>query len=412
MRTYVCRVTLHDEKVAPSYPMRRGGCPVDPPPELTELRAGPAARQVTLWDGSRVWLVTRHAHVRAVLTDRRFTAVTSAPGFPMMTRTSTLVRSQPQSASFIRMDEPDHSRLRNMLIRDFQLRKADEMRGQIRDLLDRVLGDITAAGPPVDLFTALTLPVPSRVIAMLLGIPDEAHGFFEQRGAVLVDRGYTAEEVAAARDDLDRYLRDLIESRIRERGTDLVSRLVTDQLEPGNVTIEELVPMCRLLLVAGHGTTSSQATLNLLSLFTEPGLAAELRRDPDLMPGAVEELLRFHTIIQNGLARAATEDVQLDDVLIRAGEGVILSLSAGNRDEDRFLLPDTLDPRRDARRHLAFGHGIHQCLGQWLARVELEEIMHATMRWLPDARLAVPFEELEFRHEVSSYGLAALPVTW
>ncbi len=405
------QVTLADEAVAPAYPMRRI-CPVDPPPELAAFRTGPAASRVTLWEGTRVWLVTGHAHARAVLGDRRFTAVTSAPGFPMMTRTSQLLRSQPQSASFIRMDDPDHSRLRSMLTRDFLARSVEELRPLIRDLLDGILATVAARGGPVDLVRALTLPVPSRVIALLLGIPAEAQDFFEERSAVLIDRGYTPQEVAAARDALDGYLRELVEARARQPGSDLVSRLVVDRVNTEQMTVEELVPMCRLLLVAGHGTTASQAALNMLSLLTEPGLAAELRRDPDLVPGAVEELLRFHSIIQNGLARAATEDVRLGDILIGAGEGVVISLSAANRDEERFPSPDTLDPHRDARRHLAFGHGVHQCLGQWLARVELEEMLSAVLQWLPDLRLAVPVEELEFRNDVSSYGLAALPVTW
>lgn len=218
--------------------------------------------------------------------------------------------------------------------------------------------------------------------------------------------------MAAARDELDAFLRELVESRIREPGDDLISRLVVDQVREGRLDIDEMVPMCRLLLVAGHGTTTSQAGLSLLSLVTEKGLAASLRDNPELLPAAVEELLRFHSIVQNGLARAATEDVRLGDVVIKAGEGVVLSLSAGNRDEQLFPSPDTVDPHRDARRHLAFGHGIHQCLGQWLAKAEIEEMLAAVLRWMPDVRLAVPFEELDFRHEVSSYGLGSLPVTW
>lgn len=409
---YLCLVTLHDETLAPAYPMERTS-PIDPPPPLAALRAGADASQVTMWDGSRVWLVTSYAHVRSILGDRRFTAVTSAPGFPMMTRTSTLIRSQPQSASFIRMDDPEHSRLRSMLTREFLQRSVEDMRPAIKDLLDSTLVKIAAAQPPVDLVARLTQPVPSQVIALLLGIPDEAQDYFTERSAVLIDRGYTADEVKAAREDLDQFIREHIESRIEEPRSDLVSKLVVEQLRPGNLTIDEMVPMCRLLLVAGHGTTASQAALNLLSLFTDAGLADKLRANPDLVPGAVDELLRFHTIVQNGLARAATEDVQLGDVLIKAGEGVVLSLSASNRDEQRFPSPDTIDPQRaDARRHMAFGHGIHQCLGMWLAKIELEEMLHAVLRRLPDARLAVPFEELEFRHEVSSYGIATLPVTW
>ncbi|WP_406331904.1 cytochrome P450 [Streptomyces sp. NBC_00203] len=403
---------LQEEKAAaPSYPMPRV-CPVDPPPQLAALRAGRAASRVTLWDGSEVWLVTSHAGARAVLGDRRFTAVTSAPGFPMLTPTSKLVRAAPHTASFIRMDDPDHSRLRSMLTRDFLARKAEEMRPVLREFLDEMLAELVAGERPVDLVAGLTTPVPSRVITLLFGVSDDSRDFIESRSAILIDRGYTPDQVAAARDELDGFLRELVESRVADPGTDLVSRLVIDQVRPGTLSVDELVPMCRLLLVAGHGTTTSQASLSLLSLATDPGLADALAKDAGLLPKAVEELLRFHSIVQNGLARAATEDVQLDDVTIRAGEGVVLSLSAGNRDERVFPSPDTLDPHRDARRHLAFGHGIHQCLGQWLAKVEIEEMLAAVLRWMPGVRLAVPFEELDFRHEVSSYGLGALPVTW
>jgi cytochrome P450 len=400
------------EERAASYPMSRVS-PVDPPPQLAALRAGRAASRVTLWDGSEVWLVTSHAGVRAVLGDRRFTAVTSAPGFPMLTRTSQLVRAAPHTASFIRMDDPDHSRLRSMLTRDFLARRAEDMRPVLRELLDEMLGGLVATGEkPVDLVAGLTIPVPSRVIALLFGVGEDRRDFIESRSAILIDRGYTPDQVAAARDELDGFLRELVEERVADPGTDLVSRLVTDQVRPGRLSVEELVPMCRLLLVAGHGTTTSQASLSLLSLATDPGLADALTKDESLLSKAVEELLRFHSIVQNGLARAAIEDVQLDDVTIKAGEGVVLSLSAGNRDERVFPSPDTLDPHRDARRHLAFGHGIHQCLGQWLAKVEIEEMLAAVLRWMPGVRLAVPFEELDFRHEVSSYGLGALPVTW
>lgn len=400
-----------EKQAAPAYPMPRVS-PVDPPPQLSELRAGKAASRVTLWDGSQVWLVTSYAGVRAVLGDRRFTAVTSAPGFPMMTRTSQLVRAKPESASFIRMDDPDHSRLRSTLTRDFLARRAETLRPAVRALLDEILAKLVAGERPVDLVAGLTIPVPSRVITLLFGAGEDRREFIESRSAVLIDRGYTPDQVAAARDELDGYLRELVEERLADPGTDLISRLVLDQVRPGNLTVDELVPMCRLLLVAGHGTTTSQASLSLLSVLTDPELADALTKDASLLPKAVDELLRFHSIVQNGLARAAIEDVQLDDVLIKAGEGVVLSLSAGNRDERVFPDPDLLDPQRDARRHLAFGHGMHQCLGQWLARVELEEILAAVLRWMPGARPAVPFEELDFRHEVSSYGLGALPVTW
>jgi cytochrome P450 len=402
----------NDATEAPSYPMARGACPLDPPPGLAAARSEAAAVPVTMWQGSRVWLVTAHDHVRAVLADRRFTAITSAPGFPMMTRTSELLRSQPSSASFIRMDEPDHSRLRSMLTREFLQRRSETLRPTVRGLMDEILSGLAARGGPADLIAELSQPVTSRAIASLLGIPAEARAFFEERSAILIDRGYTAAEVEVARNALDDYLRELAELRLREPGDDLVSRLVTERVATGELSWDELVPMCRLLLVAGHGTTASQGGLSLLSLLTHPGLAEALREDANLVPGAVEELLRYHSIIQNGLARAATEDVQLGDITIAAGEGVVLSLSAANCDPARFADPDRLDPYRDARRHLAFGHGPHQCLGQWLARIEIEEMLTGVLRWLPNARLAVAEEDLIFRPDVSTYGLAELPVQW
>lgn len=402
-----------DAAPAASYPMSRGGCPMHPPAALTKLRSGPSASRVTLWEGSEVWLVTAYEEVRAILGDRRFTAVTSAPGFPMMTPASKVLRSQPKSASFIRMDDPDHSRLRSMLTRHFLPRAAEELRPRIATMLDSSLSRIReTAERPVDLVSMLALPVASRVIAMLLGIPVEDEDFFEKRSAVLIDRGHTIEEITTARDDLDAYLRRIVQQRVKEPADDLISQIVVERANAGNLDVEELVPMFRLLLVAGHGTTASQVSLSLLSLLSEPELRSRLRDEPTHLPQAVDELLRFHSIVQNGLARAATEDVTVGDIVIRAGEGVVLSLSAANRDPERFPLPDELDADRDARRHLAFGHGVHQCLGQWLAKVEVEEILAAVLRWMPDAELAVPAEELEFRHEVSSYGLVALPVTW
>lgn len=307
---------------APSYPMERVS-PIDPPPPLALLRSGPAASRITMWDGSPVWLVTAHPHVRAVLGDRRFTAVTSAPGFPMMTTTSVLVRDKPHTASFIRMDDPDHSRLRSMLTRDFLHGRAEAMRPVLREHLDEMLGRLTAGERPVDLVRGLTIPVPSRVIALLFGVSDEQRELIENRAGILIDRGYRPEQVAAARDELDGLLREVVEERMRmsEPGEDLLSRLVTDQVRTGKLTVEEMVPMCRLLLVAGHGTTTSQASLSLLSLVTDRDLADTLAKDPELLPKAVEELLRYHSIVQNGLARAALEDVQLGDVTIRAGEG-------------------------------------------------------------------------------------------
>jgi cytochrome P450 len=254
--------------------------------------------------------------------------------------------------------------------------------------------------------------VPARVVASLLAVPPDDLDFFVDRSAVLIDRSYSPQEVARAREDLDGYLGTLAQHRLEHPGDDLVSRLVTTHVATGSLPMADAVPMIRLLLVAGHGTTASQASLTLLSLLTDADLRRRCAGDPDAVPRAVDELLRYHSIVQNGLARAATRDVAVGDVVIRAGEGVVISLSAANRDPAVFPDPDRLDPDRDARRHVAFGHGVHQCLGQWLAKLELEEVVGAFLRWMPGARLAVPVEAIRFRPEVSSYGVDELPVTW
>lgn len=387
--------------------------PLHPPQALTDLHGGPDLSRIRLWDGSTVWLVTDHAHARALLGDARLTAVTSSPGFPMMTPTSTLVRDQPRSASFIRMDQPEHGQLRSMLSREFLPRAIERHRAGVRETLDQTLESaIRDSDGTLDLVDAVAAPVPARVIASVLAIPAEDLDFFVGRSAVLIDRSYTPAEVTAAREDLDRYLGGLAATRLAEPGDDLISRLMSQYVATGALAVEDAVPMIRLLLVAGHGTTASQASLSLLSVLTDPALRERCVTDPDAIPAVVDELLRFHSIVQNGLARAATEDIEVGDMVIRAGEGLVISLSAANRDPSAFPDPNSVDPDRDSRRHVAFGHGIHQCLGQWLAKLELEEIISAVLSWMPEVRLAVPFEDLRFRPEVSSYGVDQLPVTW
>lgn len=411
--TDACPFTSATTPIAADWPLPREGATLRPPQPLLDFLADGAPRRVRLWDGSWAWLLTRYDDARDVLRDRRFTAVTSAPGFPMMTRISAVVRAQPNSASFIRMDDPDHARLRGMLTREFLARSVEALRPAVRAWLDDALAPVAASPFPIDLVPVVTDPLPSATIAMLLGVPAGDTEFFQERGAVLIDHRTTSAQAVTARDELDALLRGIIERRRDEPAgrDDLISRLVDDHVRPGALSVDEAVPMCRLLLLAGHATTANQGSLSVLSLLGDDVLRARLRDDPAVLPAAVDELLRLHSIVQNGLARAALEDVEVGGALIAAGEGVIVSLSAGNRDAEVYPDPDTLDvTRRGTGRHLAFGHGPHQCLGMWLARLELEELLAAVLRHLPDAELAVPRETLRYRTTATNFGVMSLPV--
>ncbi|WP_380168356.1 cytochrome P450 [Jannaschia sp. R86511] len=388
------------------YPTPRED-PLAPPTALTGLSGGP--HRAALWDGSSAWVITSHDLTRELLNDRRLSANTAAPGFPMLSPASMVLRAEPRSASFIRMDEPEHGRLRGMLSSRFRPADAERMRDVIGGLVDQRLEALEPLDE-ADLVPSLAAPLPAAVIATLLGIADEDRPFFEDRSARLIDRTRTTAEVREAREELDVFLNGVVDQRVDQPGDDLVSVLVHERMLTGEIERQDVVPMCRLLLVAGHGTTASQLSLSLASVLDQPSAREAAAAGAPAVVSLGDELLRFHTIVQNGLVRAAVADIEVGDVTIAAGEGVIFAIGASNRDADTFPVPDELDPGRDARRHLAFGHGSHQCLGQWLAKVELEECLHRFTTRFPSARLTTPLRDLSFRHDASSYGLETLPV--
>ncbi|MFD0167377.1 cytochrome P450 [Streptomyces decoyicus] len=385
---------------------RAAGCPFDPAPGVERARREEPVTRATLWDGSACWLVTRHQDVREVLGDPRFSADASRPGFPFLTvGARELATSTP---SFIRKDDPEHARLRRMLTADFMVKKVEAMRPEVQRLTDGLLDRMTAGRTSADLVAEFALPLPSLVICLLLGVPYDDHEFFQDRSRLLLSLHSTAEEVRSAGDELQHYLSRLAEAKRREPDNGIVSRLVArDDLD-----VEEIASMGRLLLIAGHETTANMTALSTLALLRNPDQLAGLRADPSLIKGAVEELLRYLSIIHNGLGRIADEDVIIGGRTIRAGEGVLCTLNSANRDEDVFPGGEALDIGRDARRHVAFGFGVHQCLGQPLARVELQIAIETLLRRLPGLRLDIPFEDVPFRHDMGIYGVHALPVAW
>ena len=285
------------------------------------------------------------------------------------------------------------------------------MRPDIERIVHGFLDEMLAAGPPADLVSKFALPVPSMVICQLLGVPYADHEFFQDASRRLVQSTDAAGSLAA-RDDLADYLDGLITTLQAQPAPGLLGNLVADQLAHGDIDREELVSSAVLLLVAGHETTASMTSMSVITLLEHPDQHAALRADPGLVPGAVEELLRYLAIADVAGGRVAKADIEIDGQLIKAGEGVIVTNSIANRDGSVFAEPDTFDVQRSARHHIAFGYGVHQCLGQNLARLELEVIIKALFDRIPTLRLAVPVEQLTLRPGSTIQGVNELPVTW
>jgi cytochrome P450 len=392
-----------------TLPTRRSpGCPFDPPAELVRLRTERPITRLAFPDGHVGWLVTAYAAARVVLTDPRFSTRPDLkhPALAVVARPGG-ARKPPAPGWYPNMDPPEHTRYRRLLTGQFTVRRLKQLEARISEITAERLDAMAAAGPPVDLVQAFALPVPSLVICELLGVPYADHVFFEEQTTTMVNLDNTQEQVSAALGELAAYLGGLVGEKRSRSTDDLLGGLVTDT----ELTDEELTNIALGLLVAGHETTANMIALGTFALLEHPEQLAALRADPE---NAVEELLRYLTIVHLGAPlRAALEDVELDSQLIRAGETVVLGLPAANRDPAMFPNGDTLRlDRPEARRHLAFGHGVHQCLGQQLARVELRIAYRALFDRFPTLRLAVPAVEVRLRENAMAYGVWQLPVTW
>jgi cytochrome P450 len=395
---------------APEFPMDRAdGCPFDPPPRLRTLQQDAPLAKVRIWDGSTPWLVTRYAEQRALLADHRVSADQTRPGYP----SSAPITRDEDSIGFIVMDDPEHARFRRMVTAPFAIKRVEAMRPAVQRIVDGLIDDLLAGPNPVDLVRTFALPVPSLVICELLGVPYADHDFFQSHSSNLISRSVAPEARNDAFRALHGYLDELIGRKATEPADDLMSGL-TVRIAAGELNRSQAAGMGVLLLLAGHETTANMIALGTLALLENPEQMTLLRKsdDPRLVAGAVEELLRYLNITHNGRRRVALADIEIAGQTIRAGDGIIMANDIGNRDPAVFDEPDRLDLRRDARRHVAFGFGVHQCLGQPLARLELEVVYRTLYRRVPDLRLAVDFEEIPFKHDGFVYGVYELPVTW
>ncbi|SEE11083.1 MULTISPECIES: cytochrome P450 [Streptomyces] len=392
---------------APPFPQDRT-CPYQPPEAYTRWRGDGPLTRVTLFDGRPAWLITGHAEGRALLADPRLSSDWGHPVFPVVVR-----RTEGRGGlafPLIGVDDPLHARQRRMLIPSFGVKRMNAIRPRLQGLVDRLLDDMLAKGPVVDLVSAFALPVPSMAICELLGVPYGDHDFFEECSRDFVGAA-TSAEADAAFAQLYTYLHGLVAKKQAEPGDGLLDELIARQLEEGGLDHDEVVMIALVLLVAGHETTVNAIALGALTLMQHPEQIDVLLSDPDAVPRAVEELLRF-TSVSDYLVRMATQEIEVGGETIRAGDAVLVSITLMNRDAGAYEDPDVFDARRNARHHVGFGHGIHQCLGQNLARAELEIALGSLFARIPGLRPAVPLDEVPIKAGHDAQGPIELPVTW
>ena len=379
----------------------------DPPAELGLLREREPISRMKFPDGHVGWLVTSYELAREVHADRRFSSRAELQHSPRRVKGEPIRQRPPaKPGMFIGMDAPDHTRYRKLLTGQFTVRRMNQLMPRIEQIVAEHLAAIRASGGPVDLVANFALPVPSMVICELLGVPYEERESFQHDTAKLLSLDSSFEDVMAAFERLEEFVLQLARRKHVEPGDDMLSGLIAT----GELTDEEVANMGLLLLVAGHETTANMLGIGTLLLLQHPDQLAALRADPSLVDNAVEELMRYLTIIQFGTVRTALEDVEIGGVVVREGETVSISVAAANRDPARFERPDEFDIRRPAAGHLGFGHGVHQCLGQQLARIEMRVGFTALFREFPDLRLAVPAEDVRMRTDMAIYGVHELPV--
>lgn len=365
-------------------------------PAYAELRSGEPVARMAFPYGGEGWLVTSYAAVRSVLADSRLSrAATVGADVPRMTSFPA------QPGVIITMDDPEHMRLRKAVAKAFTVKRVEELRPRAQQITDELLDRFDN---PAELVEGLAVPLPVTLICELLGVPYEDRAAFREWTENLMSAA-APEKAAEGVRNLLAYITKLVEQREERPTDDLLGALLGLEL-----TRQEVVMLGWILLLAGHETTTNEIANAVATLLAHPDQLAALQADPSLLPAAVEELLRFIPLGAGaGFPRVATEDIEVAGVPIKKGESLLVSVASANRDTTEFTTPDRLDLHRDAGRHLAFGHGIHYCLGAQLARMELQVALGTLLRRFPGLKLAQP---VEFKKDTLTRGPKELHVTW
>ncbi|MEU0884278.1 cytochrome P450 [Lentzea sp. NPDC005914] len=390
---------------ARSYPFGPvDGLEIDP--TYGRLREDEPLARVQLPHGEEGWLLTRYDDVRLAMSDARFSLAQAA------VRDTPRMGPQRMGAILTDLDPPDHTRLRRLLAHAFTVRRVEQLRANAERLAEELLDDLEKAGPPADLVTTYAVPLPGLMVCDLLGVPYEDRDHFQDLAAAFMSvTAMTDEEKLSKVGELAGYLAGLAEQRRVRQEDDLISALVVAQEEGDRLTADELVQLTVLLLGAGYDSTAAHIGNSVYTLLQFPDQAELLRAKPELMPGAVEELLRWIPAqeVSDILPRYALEDVELSGGTVKAGEAVLLAKHVANRDPRQYPDPDRFDVTRNAKGHLTFGHGPHHCIGAQLARMDLQVALTAILARFPGLRLA---EDVRWRTGLAMRGPLALPVAW
>ncbi|GAA2674254.1 cytochrome P450 [Streptomyces lunalinharesii] len=378
----------------------------------TGLRESGPAHLVHLPGYGDVWLVTGYAEARAALADPN---LSKDPANVPASLQNAMVEAGERDgfqlmAHMLNSDPPDHTRLRKLVVRTFTARRVRELRPRIQEITDALLDEVVAKGS-ADLMDDLAFPLPITVICELLGVPAEDRDDFRRWTSILVSEDEALRpQLQDTFAQLNAYLTDLVRHKHVAPDDGLLSALVSVAEDGDSLDDDEVVWMAFLLLVAGHETTENLIGNGMLALLSNPEQLAALRADESLLPSAVEEMLRFEGPVETTTWRFTTGPVEIGAVTIPADQTVVVVLASANRDPSRFADPGRFDISREDNQHVAFGHGIHYCLGAPLARLEGQIAIASVLRRLPDVQLAVDEGDLAWRLGIVMRGLHHLPV--
>lgn len=382
---------------------------LDPPPALVELARRAPVSRVRIWDGSEPWLITGYYAGRTVLADPRVSSDQRLPGYTFVAEQAKVFHTRNRTMPTI--DDPEHAALRRKVSGDFANRRMERLRPDFQSELDSIIDGLLSCGNSADVFTDIAVPMSSLAICRVLGVPSSAGKRFNVLGRMMAARTSTAEDHVSAVEGMRDLLGELVDAaRIRPSDGVIGHLVAADELDRS-----EIIAMSLLLMAAGHGATAHMTTLGTMALLAHPEQLSILVADPkpETVAGAVEELLRYLSVAHLGRRRVAKEDIEVEGVLIRKGEGIIVATDTANRDTAAFTGdPDQLDLCRHARHHVAFGFGTHQCLGQQLSRVLLQVIFGTLFRRIPTIRMTVDPTDITYKLGLAIYGVEELPIAW
>ncbi|MEU3909802.1 MULTISPECIES: cytochrome P450 [unclassified Streptomyces] len=383
----------------------------DPYPVYAQLRERGPVHHVRTPDGEQVWLVVGHEACRAAFTDPRLSRDWRRSGD--IGQIINTEQDDPSLAHMLMSDPPDHTRLRRLVAREFTPRRIEALAPRVQQITDELLDAMEANGDRrADLVDAFAFPLPMTVICELLGVPELDRESFRNWSNEMTART-SLEAQAAAYEAMPRYLTSLIDAKRTEPGDDLLSAMIHAVDEGGDrLSPSELIGMCVLLLIAGHETTVNMIGNGMRALFAHPDQLADLRADLGLLDGAIEEMLRYDGPVETCTERLVLEDVEMGGVVVPKGSVVLIAMADADRDPDRFKEPDRFDIRRDARGHIAFGHGLHYCLGAPLARLEGRIALRSLLERFPDLAVDAEEAELPWIPGMLIRGVKKLPVRW